>query len=87
MRIALRDGRTINLDRRENSEVVELVAGEQVQRWRRAGAIYEHCLGEHILGADSLFVRAPDEVARLTRRCIDEVVLLLQLQQQIRGPH
>lgn len=45
MRIALRDGRTINLDRRENSEVVELVAGEQVQRWRRAGAIYEHCLG------------------------------------------
>lgn len=87
MRIALRDGRTIVLDRRENSEVVELVAGEQVQRWRRAGAIYEHCLGEHILGADSLFVRAPDEVARLTRRRIDEVALLLQLQQQLRGPH
>ena len=50
LRIWLRDGRIINQDRRDNCEVVELIAGDRIERWRRPGAIYEHCLGEHILG-------------------------------------
>ncbi|ELH1429255.1 Gfo/Idh/MocA family oxidoreductase [Raoultella ornithinolytica] len=87
LRIWLRDGRIINQDRRDNCEVVELIAGDRIERWRRPGAIYEHCLGEHILGTESLFVRAPEEVSRLTQRRINEVALLLELQQQLRGPH
>lgn len=87
LRLWLRDGRIISQDRRDNCEVVSLIDGERVDSWQRAGAIYDHCLGEHILGDNSLFVRVPDEVARLTQRRINEVALLLELQQQLRGPH
>lgn len=87
LRIWLRDGRIINQDRRDNCEVVELIDGDRIARWRRPGAIYEHCLGGYILGKDGLFVRAPEEVSRLTQRRIGEVALLLELQQQLRGPH
>ena len=87
MRIGLRDGRIITLDRAPEGEVVTLQDGERVQRWTRPGAIYTHCLDEQILGADNLFIRAPDSVAGLTRRRLEEVEWLLRLQQQLRGPH
>ncbi len=48
--------------------MVTLHDGERIQRWTRPGTIYSHCLDEQILGADNLFIRAPDSVAGLTRR-------------------
>ncbi len=68
-------------------DVLELVKGKTIQRWHIPGTIYECCLAGHILGANSLFERDPQEVSRTTRRRIDEVALLLTLQQQLRGPH
>ena len=85
--IHLRDGQIIRQIRVPGGERVELITGEQVLSWTRGGAIYDHCLGEHIFGPNSLFVRAPQEVAKLTQRRIAEVERLLQLQQALRGPH
>lgn len=87
LRLYLRDGRTISYDRRGAEDVLELMNGDTRQRWNIPGTIYERCLAEHILGANSLFERDPHEVSRTTRRRIDEVTLLLTLQQQLRGPH
>ena len=87
MRIGLRDGRILILDRSPEGEMVTLHDGERIQRWTRPGTIYSHCLDEQILGADNLFIRAPDSVAGLTRRRLEEVEWLLRLQQQLRGPH
>ena len=87
LRLYLRDGRIINYDRRGAEDVLELVKGKTIQRWHIPGTIYERCLAGHILGANSLFERDPQEVSRTTRRRIDEVALLLTLQQQLRGPH
>ncbi|AHW93320.1 Gfo/Idh/MocA family oxidoreductase [Enterobacter asburiae] len=87
LRLWLRDGRTISYDRRGAEDVLELINGNTRQCWEIPGTIYEHCLAEHILGANSLFERDPQEVSRTTRRRIEEVTLLLTLQQLLRGPH
>lgn len=87
LRLYLRDGRIINHDRRGAEDVLELIDGEDIQRWTVAGAIYTHCLACHILGAQSLFERDPQEVERTTQRRLEEVECLLTLQQQLRGPH
>ncbi|HBW1751408.1 TPA: hypothetical protein MEI08_002626 [Klebsiella quasipneumoniae subsp. similipneumoniae] len=58
-----------------------------IQRWTRPGAIYAHCLDEQILGVENVFTRAPESVAGLTWRRLEEVEWLLRLQQQLRGPH
>lgn len=87
LRLWLRDGRSISYDRHGAEDVLELINGDTRQRWNIPGTIYEHCLAEHILGANSLFERDPHEVSRTTRRRIEEVTLLLTLQQQLRGPH
>jgi hypothetical protein len=87
LRLWLRDGRIISYDRHGAEDVLELINGDTRQRWNIHGTIYEHCLAEHILGANSLFQRDPQEVSRTTRRRIEEVTLLLALQQQLRGPH
>lgn len=87
IRITLRDGRIISQNRGPGGERAELIAGDCVMSWSREGAVYAHCLGEHIFGTNSLFARAPAEVARLTQRRITEVEALLQLQQQLRGAH
>ncbi|HII4351986.1 TPA: Gfo/Idh/MocA family oxidoreductase [Enterobacter cloacae] len=87
LRLYLRDGRIISYDRRGAEDVLELMNGDTRQRWNIPGTIYERCLAEYILGANSLFERDPHEVSRTTRRRIDEVTLLLTLQQQLRGPH
>lgn len=87
LRLWLRDGRIISYDRRGAEDVLELIEGENIQRWHIPGTIYEHCLAGHILGTNSLFERDPHEVSRTTRRRIEEVELLLTLQQQLRGPH
>ncbi|EPC4331898.1 Gfo/Idh/MocA family oxidoreductase [Enterobacter asburiae] len=87
LRLYLRDGRTISYDRRGAEDVLELINGNTRQCWEIPGTIYEHCLAEHILGANSLFERDPQEVSRTTRRRIEEVTQLLTLQQQLRGPH
>ncbi|GJL40255.1 hypothetical protein TUM17577_14640 [Enterobacter asburiae] len=87
LRLYLRDGRAISYDRHGAEDVLELINGDTRQRWNIPGTIYEHCLAKHILGANSLFERDPQEVSRTTRRRIAEVELLLTLQQQLRGPH
>lgn len=87
IRLHLRDGRIISHDRRGTKDVLELIDGENVQRWTLQGAIYGHCLAEHILGEKSLYQRAPAEVSLTTQRRLEEVELLLQLQQQLRGLH
>ncbi len=87
MRIGLRDGRLLALDRAPDGEVATLQDGERIQRWTRPGAIYAHCLDEQILGAENVFTRTPESVAGLTRRRLEEVEWLLRLQQQLRGPH
>lgn len=87
LRLHLRDGRIISHDRRGQQDVLTLTEGEHLQRWARTGTLYEHCLAEQILGEASLFSRAPDEVRHITRRRLDEVTLLLNLQQRLRGPH
>ena len=87
MRIGLRDGRMLALDRAPDGEVATLQDGERIQRWTRPGAIYAHCLDEQILGAENVFTRATESVAGLTRRRLEEVEWLLRLQQQLRGPH
>lgn len=87
LRLHLRDGRIISYDRRGAEDVLELIDGGSVQRWSLPGTIYAHCLAEHILGAQSLFERSPEEVSRTTQRRLEEVERLLTLQQQLRGPH
>ena len=87
LRLYLRDGRIISYDRRGADDVLELIDGDVVQRWCLPGTIYAHCLAEHILGAQSLFERSPQEVSRTTQRRLDEVERLLILQQQLRGSH
>ena len=85
--IYLRDGRMVSQNRGPGGERVELITGDSAMSWTRDGAVYAHCLGEHIFGASSLFTRAPEEVAKLTQRRMTEVEVLLQLQQQLRGAH
>lgn len=88
LRLYLRDGRILSHDRRGAEDVLELIdKGQVVQCWRFGGTIYAHCLAEHILGEQSLFVRDPQEVSRTTQRRLEEVTCLLTLQQQLRGPH
>lgn len=87
IRLHLRDGRIISHDRRGAEDVIELIEGEYVQHWTIPGTIYARCLAEHILGEKSLYERSPKEVSLITRRRLEEVELLLQLQQQLRGPH
>lgn len=87
IRLHLRDGRIISHDRRGAEDVIALIEGENVQHWTLPGTIYARCLAEHILGEKSLYERAPKEVSRTTQRRLEEVELLLQLQQQLRGPH
>ncbi|MRS91702.1 oxidoreductase [Enterobacteriaceae bacterium RIT714] len=87
LRLHLRDGRVISQDRRGAQDILELTDGDRVLRWSLPGMIYEHCLAGHILGEKSLYERAPEEVSLTTLRRLEEVEILLQLQQQLRGPH
>lgn len=87
LRLYLSDGRIISHDRRGTEDVLEVIDGDAVRRWKLPGTIYVHCLAEHILGAQSLFERNPQEVRRTTQRRLEEVERLLTLQQQLRGPH
>ncbi|WAD31188.1 Gfo/Idh/MocA family oxidoreductase [Citrobacter braakii] len=87
LRLYLRDGRVISHDRRGVEDVLELIDGDVVRRWSLPGSVYAHCLVEHILGAQSLFERSPQEVGRTTQRRLEEVEYLLTLQQQLRGRH
>lgn len=87
LRLYLRDGRVISHDRRGVEDVLELIDGDVVRRWSLPGSVYAHCLAEHILGAQSLFERSPQEVSCTTQRRLEEVEYLLTLQQQLRGRH
>lgn len=87
IRLSLRDGTILSQDRRGTGEVMEVIKGETVQRWTLNGPVYERCLQRMILGDHSLFSRAPQQVSQFTQRRIAEVTALLQLQQQLRGPH
>lgn len=83
LRIHLRDGRIISLDRRGNADVIELQDDRRVTSWQRPGPIYEHCLHALLTDNGKLFGQAPE----MTRRRMAEVEALLQLQQSLRGPH
>lgn len=87
IRLHLRSGTILSQDRRGADDVLEIWQGEQVQRWTLNGPVYDRCLQRWILGENSLFTRAPQQVSQLTQRRIAEVTALLQLQQQLRGPH
>ncbi|MGL4724216.1 MAG: Gfo/Idh/MocA family oxidoreductase [Scandinavium sp.] len=87
IRLTLRDGTVLSQDRSATGEVLELAKGETLQRWTLSGPVYERCLQRMILGENSLFRRAPQQISQFTQRRIAEVTALLQLQQQLRGPH
>lgn len=87
IRLHLRDGTILSQDRRGTGEVLEIWQGGNVQRWTLNGPVYDRCLQRWILAENSLFTRAPEQVSLLTQRRIAEVTALLQLQQQLRGPH
>jgi predicted dehydrogenase len=87
IRLHLRNGTVLSQDRRGTQDVLEIWQGKKVQRWTLEGPLYERCLGRFILGANSVFKRAPEQVSLLTQRRIAEVTALLELQQQLRGPH
>jgi len=87
VRLHLRNGTILSQDRRGSGEVLEVWQGENVQRWKMEGPVYDRCLARYILGAESVFARAPEQVSQLTQRRIAEVTALLKLQQQLRGSH
>lgn len=87
IRLHLRNGTILSQDRRGSNDVLELWQGETVQRWTLNGPVYDRCLARCILGENSLFVRAAEQVSHFTQRRIAEVTALLQLQQQLRGTH
>lgn len=87
IRLYLRDGTVLSQDRLGAGEVLEILQGDNVHRWTLNGAVYERCLARCILGENSLFARASGLASHLTQRRIAEVTALLQLQQQLRGPH
>jgi predicted dehydrogenase len=87
IRLHLRNGMVLSQDRRGAHEVLEVWQGEKVQRWTLEGPVYDRCLGRLILGANNVFERTPEQISTLTQRRITEVTALLQLQQQLRGPH
>ena len=87
IRVHLRNGTVLSQDRRGAEEVLEIWHGEQVQRWNLKVPVYERCLQRYILGDSSLFIRAEEQISLLTQRRIAEVTALLDIQQQLRGPH
>lgn len=87
IRLHLRNGTILSQDRRGADDVLEIWRGEQVQRWTLNGPVYDRCLQRWILGENSLFTRAPQQVNELTQRRLAEVTALLQLQQKLRGRH
>lgn len=87
IRLHLRNGAMLSLDRAGADDVLELHRETDIRRWTLTGAVYDRCLKQEIFGAGNLFERAPEQIAPLTQRRIAEVTCLLQLQQQLRGPH
>lgn len=87
IRLHLHNGTVLSQERRGAQDVLEIWQDETVKRWTLDGPIYGRCLGRFILGANSIFARMPEQVSILTQRRIAEVTALLQLQQQLRGPH
>lgn len=83
IRVSLADGRQISLDRRGNEELLIVTQGAQRQSWRLNGPLYEHCLASLLTGDG---IGKAERIA-LTRRRLAEVRGLLELQQQVRGPH
>lgn len=87
IRLHLRNGTVISQDRRGATEILEVWQGEHVQRWTLEQPVYDRCLGRLILGEHNVFERSAENVSQLTQRRIAEVTALLQIQQQLRGPH
>ncbi len=87
MKIYLRDGRILNVDRRGADEVVETLNANGGHKLTISGPLYDRCLGEVVLGAQRMFVSKPAEIPALTRRRIAEVKALLEIQQKLRGEH
>lgn len=87
MKIYLRDGRVVNVDRRGTDEVVEVLTTRSSRQHKIAGPLYVRCLGEIIFGAERMFASRPGDIPALTQRRIAEVRALLALQQELRGKH
>ncbi|MBJ3815471.1 oxidoreductase [Shimwellia pseudoproteus] len=80
MRIQLRQGSVISLDRGADHERLILKHGGQRLEWRQPGALYPHCVQQ-------VLFNTPAHPGEYTRRRIEEVRALLMLHQQLRGPH
>jgi hypothetical protein len=60
-----------------------LTQGAVSRSWRLSGPLYDHCLADLLTGEGM----GKAERIALTRRRLAEVRALLELQQQVRGPH
>lgn len=83
IRASLADGRQISLDRCGSEERLTLTQGAVSRSWRLSGPLYDHCLAGLLTGEGM----GKAERIGLTRRRLAEVRALLELQQQVRGPH
>jgi hypothetical protein len=77
-----KDGRRIELLRRGNLEWLHHHDVDGMRGWQREGPLYRHCIAQTLLAPVPL-----GGWAGTTARRLQEVALLLELQQGLRGPH
>ncbi|AUV10961.1 MULTISPECIES: Gfo/Idh/MocA family oxidoreductase [Aeromonas] len=77
-----KDGRRIELLRRGNLEWLHHHDVDGMRGWQHEGPLYRHCIAQTLLAPVPL-----GGWADTTARRLQEVALLLELQQGLRGPH
>lgn len=77
-----KDGRRIELLRRGNLEWLHHHDVDGMRGWQHEGPLYRHCIAQTLLAPVPL-----GGWAGTTARRLQEVALLLELQQGLRGPH
>jgi predicted dehydrogenase len=87
MKIYLRDGRVVNVERRGADEVVDVLNTNSSRQHKITAPLYDRCLGEIVLGENRMFASRSKEIPALTRRRLTEVTALLEIHQQLRGRH
>jgi hypothetical protein len=78
----LKDGRHIELLRRGNLEWLHHHDADGMQGWEHQGPLYRDCIAQTLLAPVP-----PGGWGGVTARRLQEVALLLELQQGLRGPH
>ncbi|MBL0651990.1 hypothetical protein [Aeromonas caviae] len=77
-----KDGRRIELLRRGNLEWLHHHDVDGMRGWQHEGSLYRHCIAQTLLAPVPL-----GGWVGTTARRLQEVALLLELQQGLRGPH